>query len=59
MISAMTDSLLDLEPSESETLTAEIPDEVLESAAAMAGMPQGLPRTGPPFLGATFGASPC
>jgi hypothetical protein len=57
MISAMTD--IDLEPSESEMLAAEIPDEVLESAAGLPGAPQGLPCTGTPFLGATFGASPC
>jgi len=59
MIGAMSDNLLDLEPTESEMLTAEISDEALESSAGLRGTPQGLPCTGPPFLGATFGASPC
>jgi len=59
MISAMSDNPLDLEPTESEMLNAEISDEALESSAGLPGTPQGLPCTGPPFLGATFGASPC
>jgi hypothetical protein len=59
MISAMSDHPLDLEPTESEMLNAETSDEVLESSAGLPGTPQGLPCTGPPFLGATFGASPC
>jgi hypothetical protein len=56
---AMSDNPLDLEPTEGEILTAEISDEALESSAGVAGAPQGLPCTGPPFLAATFDASPC
>ncbi len=55
----MSDNPPDLEPTESEILSAEISDEALESSAGMGGAPQGLPCTGPPFLAATFGASPC
>jgi len=57
----MSDSPLDidLEPTEAEILSEAVSDEALESAAGMEGAPQGLPCTGPPFLGATFGASPC
>ena len=56
----MSDSHLDidLEPTEAEILSEAVSDEALESAA-VEGAPQGLPCTGPPFLGATFGASPC
>ena len=57
--SAMSDDPVDLEPTESKMLTEEISDDALESSAGMAGAPQGLPCTGPPFLAATFGASPC
>jgi hypothetical protein len=57
--SAMSDNPLDLKPTESEMLTEEISDDALESSAGMEGAPQGLPCTGPPFLAATFGASPC
>jgi hypothetical protein len=55
----MSDSPLDLKPTETEMLSEEISDDALESSASMEGAPQGLPCTGGPFLAATFGASPC
>ena len=52
----MSDS--SLEQTDSEILIDEISDDALEASAGTEG-PQGLPCTGPPFLAATFGASPC
>jgi hypothetical protein len=58
-IDAMSDNPLDLERPERDILIDEISDEALEAAAGTQETPGVLPRTGGPFLAATFGASPC